>query len=80
MKKLPTHVLGDPYCWQFRTNGGLPMDPKWTNFFTFYHTKSKLKGRPFYEKNCQLMYLGLHNAGHFEQMWASANQPKMDQF
>ena len=45
-----------------------------------FHTKSELKGGLFYEKNCQLMYLGPYNAGRFGQMGVSANRPKLDQF
>ena len=51
------------------------------NFFrTIFRTTSKLKVSLFYEKNCQLMYLGPHNVGYFEQMGVSADRPKMDQF
>ena len=31
-KKFPTHVLGAPYCWPFRTNNGLPL---WTHIAQF---------------------------------------------
>ena len=42
---------------------------------TIFCTKSKLKGGLFYEKNCQLVYMGPHNTGRFEQMRVSADWP-----
>ena len=71
------------FAGRFQKWGGLPIGPEWAdlkNFATFSHTKSELKGGLFYEKNCQLMYLGPYNAGRFGQMGVSANQPKLDQF
>ena len=83
MEKLPTPVFGAPHCGPFRQKRGLPMGPEWTNFktiSTISGTKSRLQWSPFYHKNCQLMYSGLHNVGCFEQMGVPANRPKMDQF
>ena len=57
-----------------------PTMNRFENFSTFSYTKSELKGGPFYEKNCQLMYFGPYNAGRFRQMGVSANRPKLDQF
>ena len=37
------------------------------NFSILSYTKSNFKGGPFYEKNCQLMYLRPHFAGRFEK-------------
>jgi hypothetical protein len=37
------------------------------NFSTFIYTKSELKGGPFNEKYCQLMYLRPHFGGCFEK-------------
>ena len=37
------------------------------NLWTISYTKSKFKGGPFYEKNCQLMYLRPHFGGRFEK-------------
>ena len=57
-----------------------PTMNRFENFSTFSYTKSELKGGPFYEKNCQLMYLGPYSEGHFGQMGVSANRPKFDRF
>ena len=80
---MPTPVFGDPYCGPFWKNEGVCQSAQNgpnRKFPKPFSTKSKLKGDPFFEKNCQLMYLWLHNAGHFVKMGVSADRPKMDQF
>ena len=55
LKKLPTHVLEAPFCGPFSKMGGSadrPRMDRFENFSTIYHTKSELKGGPFYEKIC----------------------------
>ncbi len=83
MKKLPIHVFRVLFWGPFLKNGGSAKRPtmnRFANFSTFYYTKSKFEGGPFYEKNCQLMYLGPYSAGRFGPIGVSANQPKFDQF
>lgn len=70
MKKMPTFVFWAPYCGPFWTNWGSANRPKIVQFLNFrplFYSKSKFKGGPFYEKNCQLMYLRPHFAGRFDK-------------
>ena len=63
--------------------GCLPIDPIRPNFKKIssnYSTKTKLKGGPLYDKNCQHVYLGPHNVDHFKQKGVAANRPKMNHF
>ena len=53
LKKLPTLEHAVPYCWAFRTNSGLPIDPKWTYFKIsqqFLIQNLNLKGVNFMKK------------------------------
>ena len=77
MLKTYTHKFGAPQCWPFWTNGGVCQFGPISIFFNNFLYKIRIERRSFSWKNCQLMYLGLHN-------WAILNKwadhPKMDQF
>ena len=82
LNKLPAHLFGTPYWerfWQIKKSVNWPQKDQFGNFSTISCTKSNLKGLPYYEKICRLMYLRPHKTGCFGQMGVSANRPKLDQ-
>ena len=52
---------------QMGVSANRPKLDQFVNFSTSSQTKSELKGCLFYEKNCQLMYLGAHFGGCLEK-------------
>jgi hypothetical protein len=83
-KNANSCILG-PILWAvLNILGGSTNRPRIVQFWnswTISYTKSKFKGGPFYEKNCQLMFLKPHFGGRFEK-WGvrSANRPTMNRF
>ena len=63
---LGTHIVGR--FGKMRVSANRPRMDQIENFSKPFSTKSKLKGDRFHEKNCQLVYLGSLNAGHFKQI------------
>ena len=83
MKKIANSCIQGPILWAFLKNRGSANRPtmdQFVNFSTSSQTKSELKGGLFYEKNCQLMYLGPYIAGRFGHIGGSANRPRIVQF
>ena len=71
MKKIANSCILGPILRAVLKNGGSanwPRMDRFEKFSTFSYTKSELKGGLFYERNCQLMYLGPYSAGRFGQM------------
>ena len=78
---MPTLVFCGPSMLAFIDKWGVAANqPNLAQFPTNFWTKLEMKGGPLYENNCQFIYFGPHNMSRFEQMWVSANPPKMDQF
>ena len=83
MKKIANSCIYGPILRAVLKNRGSanwPTMDRFEKFSTYSPTKSKFKGGPFYEKNCQLMYLRPHFAGRFGHIWGSANRPRIVQF
>ena len=71
LKKCQLLYFGAHIVGRFGHIGGSANRPtidRFEKFWTISYTKYKFTGGPFYEKNCQLMYLMPHFAGRFWKM------------